>query len=121
MVNVLRAQNHRAIPIQLHSVGIKTPRPTFADDVNVIYNAVSTSLSSGQDVCLVVHSAAGMPGAEAINRLIAEGALEPKEGRGKLRRVVFIAAYVFPAGMVFDAKDFIRPEDPYFSIDVSRT
>lgn len=116
LAKALETRGHTSRIVQLHSVGRKSPRPTFADDVSVIYSAVSSEIVAGKDVCLVLHSAASMPGAEAINRLIADGALEG--GGGKLSRVVFIAAYVFPAGVVMDAKAFVRPEDPGYSIDV---
>ena len=67
-----------------------------------------------------------MPGAEAVNRLFAGGTIstngEDKDAAGKrggrLTAVVFIAAYTFPAGMVMDTRDFVRPEDPGYSIDV---
>lgn len=121
LLNNLKERGHAAKAVQLHPVGLKSPRPTFKDDVSVIYNAVSQGLETGTDVCLVVHSYTRMPGAECINKLVADGALETRNGRGKLVKAVFIAAYTFPAGFAMDAREFIRPEDPGFSIDVSPT
>ena len=59
-----------------------------------------------------------MPGAEAVNRLIVDKALEKGESRGRLVKVVFVAAYAFPAGFVMDARAMMGPETPGFSIDV---
>ena len=118
LVDALNERGYRARPLQLHSVGAKSTRPTFSDDVCVIYSAVVRELIRGNDVCLVVHSYAGMPGAEAVNKIISDGALEPGDGRGRLIRTVFIAAYTFPAGFVMDVRAMLGPENPAFEIDV---
>lgn len=114
----LTAKTYPTTPLQLPSVGLKSPRPTFADDVHEIYNAITTHLNAGKDVCLMLHSYAGMPGTEALNRLIAAGMLEPRAGKGKVVKVVFLAAYVFPAGFVMDAKEHVGAANPGLSIDV---
>ena len=118
LVDALNERGYRARPLQLHSVGAKSTRPTFSDDVCVIYSAVVQELIRRNDVCLVVHSYAGMPGAEAVNKIISDGALEPGDGRGRLIRTVFIAAYTFPAGFVMDVRAMLGPENPAFEIDV---
>jgi hypothetical protein len=118
LVDALAARGYRSRPLQLHSVGAKSTRPTFSDDVCVIYAAIVQELIQGNDVCLVVHSYAGMPGAEAINRIVSDGALEPLQGRGRLLRAVFIAAYTFPANFVMDVRAMLGPENPAFDIDV---
>jgi hypothetical protein len=118
LVDVLSTRGFTAVPLQLHSVGLKSTRPTFSDDVCVIYSAIARELIRGNDVCLVVHSYAGMPGAEAVNRIVSDDALEPLEGRGRLIKVVFIAAYAFPANFVMDVRAMLGPENPAFDIDV---
>ena len=118
LVDALRERGYHARPLQLHSVGAKSTRPTFSDDVCVIYSAIVQELIRGNDVCLVVHSYAGMPGAEAVNKIVSDGALEPGDGRGRLIRTVFIAAYTFPAGFVMDVRAMLGPENPAFEIDV---
>ncbi len=116
-------------PLQLHTVGRKTtpgPPPKYSDDVSVIYAAVTKQILDGKDVCLVLHSYAGMPGAEAINRLVKDGLVagtdeelfKDNHTMGKLIRVVFIAAYVFPPKVAFDPKDMVGASNPGFSIDV---
>lgn len=118
LVNALTARGYASVALQLHSVGLKSTRATFSDDVCVVYAAVARELLRNNDVCLVLHSYAGMPGAEAINRLISDGALEPLEGRGRLIHTVFIAAYAFPANFVMDVRAMLGPENPAFDIDV---
>lgn len=120
LVDVLTRQEYPTKTIQLRSVGLKTPRPTFQDDVQLIYDTVTQELQAGRDVCLVTHSFSGMPGAESLNKLIADGVLSPKEGYGNLIRAIFIAAFSFPAGFVLDACELLGSEDPGLSIDVSR-
>ena len=121
LVKALNDRGYRARSQQLHSVGGKSTRPTFSDDVCVIYAAITRELIQGNDVCLVVHSYAGMPGAEAINKIISDGALEPGSGRGRLLRAVFIAAYTFPANFVMDVRAMLGPDNPAFDIDVPLT
>lgn len=108
---------HKITPSQLASVGRKILRPTFSDDVNGIRDAVLNVLEKGDDAILVLHSYAGMPGSEAVNQLIDLGVLETQGEKGNLRRIVYIAAYMFPAGFKMDAKMFIGDSDPMFSID----
>ncbi|TKA74513.1 hypothetical protein B0A55_08048 [Friedmanniomyces simplex] len=115
----LNQQGYEAEAHQLASTGLKDPRPTFADDVSTIYKAVTAKLDQGYDVCLVLHSFAGVPGAEAVNRLTKEGRLEATGSSAKLVRVIFIAAYVFPVGFIMDAKLMLGPENPRFSIDAN--
>ena len=135
LLTTLHCLHLPAKPCQLPSVGLKTPRPTFASDVDEIHSTVSTALQAGEDVCLVLHSIAGMAGAEAVNRLLLaeesqqgassssssssnDGAAETGKKGGKLRRVIFIAAFAFPAGTALDAKEFIEAGNQYVSVDV---
>lgn len=72
-----------------------------------IGSKVQTELDTGRDVLLVLHSYAGLPGCEAVNRLVKNGALQNSPGRGNLSRVVFFAAQHFPTGFVVDDRDFV--------------
>lgn len=114
----LEKRGYRSRSLQLHSVGEKKTRPTFSDDVCVIYAAIARELIRGNDVCIVLHGYAGMPGAEAVNHIIKDGGLEPCTGRGRLIRTVFMAAYAFPAGFVMDVRALLKSESPAFEIDV---
>ncbi|KAK5125330.1 hypothetical protein LTR85_000439 [Meristemomyces frigidus] len=122
LISTLKAKGYSAQAHQLASVGLKERRPTFADDVEAIFAAVYSELVAGRDVTLLLHSYAGMPGAEAINRLLAEKRLASqaeggRDGRARLARVIFLAAYVFPIGFIMDAAMMVGPENPNFTID----
>ena len=119
LIATLTNRNHKALCLQLASVGLKSPRPTFEDDVRLITQSCLAEMEHGRNVLLVMHSMAGMCGAEAVNRIIAAGGLEKRQGKGGLVRVVLIAAYALPAGVVLDARDYVGPENPNLSIDVS--
>lgn len=53
---------YRIIPRPLYSAG--HPAATFEDDVAKIQSTISSELQSGQDVCVIVHSAGGCSGCE---------------------------------------------------------
>lgn len=118
LISTLTHRGHRAISLQLVSVGLKSPRPTFADDIDLITQGCAGEIEQGKDVLLVLHSMAGMCGAEAVNRIIAAGGLKERAGKGRLVRVVLIAAQALPAGMVLDAREYVGSENPNLSIDV---
>lgn len=119
LVTQLEKAGYGVTPHQLASVGLKDPAPTFADDVNGIVSAVTKVVNAGKDVILVLHSYAGMPGSEAVNKFIEldTPVAHASLSRGVLRRVVYISAYMFPPGFVMDAKMFVADSDPMFSID----
>lgn len=118
LLNVLRKRGYQTICLQQASVGLKSPRPTFTDDVELIAQACLGEIKQGRDVMLVLHSIAGICGSEAVNQIIAQGGLENCESKGRLVRVVLIASYALPAGMVFDARQYVGPDDPNLIIDV---
>jgi hypothetical protein len=121
LIDLLEARGHRAQAYQLAQTGIKAKRPLFEDDVAVIRPAVERELDDGHDVCLVLHSYAGMSGAEAVNQLMKDGYSEAMDGKGKLVRVIFLAAYAFPAGVPLDARAMVGPDNPDYTIDVHCT
>lgn len=121
LVAELREREVAITSHQLDSLGRKASPPAFADDVTGIRKAVNKVLEDNEDAILVLHSYAGMPGSEAVNLLIDLGALTAvsSKSRGRLRRVVNIAAIMFPAGFKMDPKMFIDDSDPAISIDDS--
>lgn len=60
LITALQERGYAASAIQLASVGLKEPPPTFQDDVSTIHSAVCALLEAGTDVCLVLHSYAGV-------------------------------------------------------------
>lgn len=147
LLPLTKALDARSIPsktVQLYTVGRKpaiagVKPPRYSDDVSVIYAGVVQELFEGRDVVLVLHSYAGIPGAEAVNRLIKDGVVEgvsttrpdsgvqvpepeedetPSKPMGSLVRIVFIAAHILPAKFLMDPKDYVGPDNPGFTIDV---
>lgn len=76
---------YKIVPLPLLSTG----QETSADDtVNHIRDATLTSLNAGEDVCLILHSAAGAFGTEAINRTLFHLSTNPAPG--KIIRIVYL-------------------------------
>lgn len=75
-------------------------------------------MQSGQDICLVLHSYAGLPGCEAVNRIVQAGGLQSGPNRpGRLVKVIFFSAHHTPTGLIMDVKNYIGPANPYFKLD----
>ncbi|KAL8831303.1 MAG: hypothetical protein Q9170_005361 [Blastenia crenularia] len=87
----------------LPSAGTVPAVLSFASDVSILRNAISSTLAVGKDVILVMHSYGAVVGCEALkgvkidetDLVVAAGA----EGKvGKVRRLVFIAGLLLPEG-----------------------
>ncbi|KAF2160491.1 hypothetical protein M409DRAFT_59966 [Zasmidium cellare ATCC 36951] len=119
-LDVLKTRGHNAISIDLLAIDTSKPRPTWEQEVLHITNSVLSQLTSGRDVVLVLHSYAGLPGCEALNRIVQAGALQPTaERKGRLLKAIFFYAHHAPTGLVMDVKAFVGPQNPAFSIDES--
>jgi pimeloyl-ACP methyl ester carboxylesterase len=81
--------------VDIPSVGANPPLKSFAPDVEVVKSAVNKVLASGKDVVMLYHSYGGAVGSEALADYLKEG---KKEGWGRIRRLVYIAAFVLPEG-----------------------
>lgn len=82
---------YRFVPISLPSVGISQPRPTWLDDVETIHKTITSEAEAGRSVCLILHSYAGIPGREAVNRFLSAS------GGGQhsaLERIIFLAGHL---------------------------
>jgi pimeloyl-ACP methyl ester carboxylesterase len=105
--------------INLPSVGAKPHLKSFTPDVEAVKSTLNKVLSSGKDVVMLYHSYGGAVGSEAladyVKRLQSGGA---KEGWGKIRRLVYIAAFVLPEGGSLMAALGFKAL-PWFIIDVS--
>ncbi|RAK73343.1 alpha/beta hydrolase [Aspergillus fijiensis CBS 313.89] len=80
----------------LPSTGTVSPgNPTMKDDIAALRAAISRMVSRGDSVVLVLHSAGGFLGCEAMQGL-DRGA---RGGEGGVVGIVFLAAAVFPVGL----------------------
>ena len=78
---------YRIIPRPLHSAG--NPG-TFDEDVAPTHSAIEAELQAGRDVCVIVHSAGGLSGCEAVNRVLSER----KPAYGNQIRMIFLASMI---------------------------
>lgn len=106
------AHGYNTVAISLASTGTASPgNPGLKDDVRGIRSAIEPLVQDGKELLLVLHSAGGFLGAEAIKGLsVKERAEEGKNGGVKM--IVFLAAGVWHEG-------FRHQPLPFFEFDVS--
>ena len=97
----------------LPSTGVPSPgNPTLADDTTTIRCLIESQINGDKDVVLVLHSAGGYIGCNAIQGLTAK----ERTGRGLkggVKRIVFLCAGIFEKG---STTGFM----PFFDIKVSK-
>ena len=81
------------------------------DDIVAIRSTVTNLVDKGQHVVLVVHSAGGFLGSNAIEGLGLK-ARQEKQLLGGVSKIVFLAGAIFPEG-------FKHAPLPFFTYDVS--
>ena len=117
--NALKKLGYTVHGVTLASVGANPHIQSFTPDVEAVKATLNKVLSSGKDVVMLYHSYGGVAGSEALAEYVKE--LEEgnmKEGWGKLRRLVYIAAFVLPEGGSMMAALGFKPL-PWFIIEVS--
>lgn len=99
----LEKANYRVHGVTIPSWGASPPLKNFDPDVLAIQDVLNSVLSSGKDVVLIMHSYGGVVGSEALKEYVNEVATGKggKQGWGKVRRLVFVAAFVMPEVGVF--------------------
>lgn len=117
-LDALEKRGYKAQCIELATVRTDKPRPTWDEEVFNISDQVLDEMKTGNDVCLMLHSYAGLPGCEAVNRIVQAGGLEPTADRKeRFHKVIFFAAHHTPTGLVMDIKNYIGPANPFFGLD----
>lgn len=84
--------------VHLASVGASPQIQFFDPDVQAIRTALEKLLSAGKDVVIVMHSYGGVVGSEALAEYIETPEKGQKSGHGKVKRIVFVCAFVLPEG-----------------------
>ena len=89
----LASYGYTVLPLTLPSIGSSPPTYDFTEDVTTIRNAVSHFVERGDEVILVLHDYAGIPGGESLQGL---GRPERKASglRGGVIRLIFIMAWM---------------------------
>ncbi|KUJ14639.1 alpha/beta-hydrolase [Mollisia scopiformis] len=99
---------------------------SFDPDVQAIRTVVDKVLSSGKDVVLVTHSYGGVVGCESLAEYVKTLESGHESGHGKVKRMVFVCAFVLPEGgslmaalqnkplpwFILDEKDIVNPANP---------
>lgn len=91
----LSEHGYPSVAVATPSVGSDPPAASMDVDIVAVEAAVKKILDAGDDVVLLMHSYGGGPGSEAAGR-IAEGLLKsgPVEGKGRIKRLAYVAAFV---------------------------
>lgn len=69
--------------------GTQETRATFSDEADNICSKISTEIESGETVCIVAHSAGGLPAVEGINRFLSKNS----DKRDNIQ-LVFVSAFL---------------------------
>ena len=88
---------YHCISTSLPSTGAPAPATPFERDVEVIRKTVLAELDRGQNVVLVTHSYAGVPGASALQGLSAKDRTRASFSTGVVA-FAMISAFIIPAG-----------------------
>ncbi|MCJ1402764.1 hypothetical protein MMC11_005985 [Xylographa trunciseda] len=95
---LLQSQGYATETVVLPSTGTVSPgNPSMDDDIAAVRATVEKLIGLGQDVLLVLHSAGGFLGSNAIESLGAKERSE-KGLKGGVVKIVFLAGAVFPEG-----------------------
>ena len=117
-----------AFAVSLPSVGGNPPVTSFDADVDAIISAITSVVDQCNDVILVFHSYGGMPGTEAVGRIV-EARRDTEKTNGKIKHLIYMSAHVpfegHTLGTVlseaFNGMDFGPVEKwqiPYWDYDV---
>jgi pimeloyl-ACP methyl ester carboxylesterase len=90
-------------------VGIDKPRTNFADEGANIHSKMVAEANKGQRVCVIAHSAGGVPAAEAVNKF-----LSTNSDKNSLLQLVFVASF-----MNRDRVRKIGSDDGWLEVDVN--
>lgn len=103
---------YSTLAVPLTSTGTASPgNPSLKDDVGGIRSAIEPLVHDGKELLLVLHSAGGFLGAEAIRGLSVKEQL--REGnQGGVKMIVFLSAGIWREG-------FHHQPLPCFEYDVS--
>ena len=104
---LLRASGHYSVSVAtLRSTGNPSPgNPTLEDDTGAIRNHIEHLVNGDNEVVLVLHSAGGFLGCNAIKGLTAKERT-PLGLKGGVKKIIFVCAGVFEKGTMTGALPF---------------
>ncbi|KAL8743198.1 MAG: hypothetical protein Q9184_008143 [Pyrenodesmia sp. 2 TL-2023] len=103
LIPLLELASYSIFAVTLPSSGTVPAVADFSLDVAAVRNAVSSTIATGKDVLLVLHSYGAVVGCEALKGIKVDEATRVVESEGQLRvgrvvKVAFIAGLLFPEG-----------------------
>jgi hypothetical protein len=98
---LLRAQGYPAETLTLLSAG-GPPSTSVAEDAEHIRKTLEPLIEQGKEVVLALHSYSGVPGSECVKGLTRKE-LEAQGKKGGIVAMVFVAAFLLPAGHSIDS------------------
>ncbi|MCJ1309511.1 hypothetical protein MMC25_003171 [Agyrium rufum] len=109
LATTLQQEGYEAVTAELVSSGTSSPgNPSLHDDVAAIRKVIAPLIEiEGKDVLLVLHSAGGFLGSNAIQGLTAK-AREAEEKKGGVFKIVFLTAGVAPVGFKHEPLPFFN-------------
>lgn len=96
----LSKHGYSSAAVTTPSVNSDPPVESMQPDVAAIMSVTRSKLESGNDVILVMHSYGGMPGTQASGQLVKDLKAAPPGVQGRIRRLVYISAWVPSEGDV---------------------
>lgn len=113
--SLLTADGYKTETAVLPSTGTTSPgNPGMKDDIAAIRTHLQDLVSQGEDVVLVLHSAGGFLGSEAM-----EGLSKKKDRQGEkggVLGIVFLSGAVFPEGYEHQPLPFAVVDVSFFSV-----
>ena len=120
VASLLQSQGFPTQILTLASTGSVSPgNPSMDDDIAAIRSKVSDLVSDGKEVVLVLHSAAGFLGSNAIEGLTNQARKE-KGLEGGVSKIVFVSGAVLPEGPLQAALPVYKIEVRRFCSRVSK-
>ncbi|OKL62293.1 hypothetical protein UA08_02305 [Talaromyces atroroseus] len=108
--SLLAADGFNTEAASLPSTGSTSPgNPTMKDDIDAIRQHIVSLVSRGDDVLLVLHSASGFLGSEAMQGLDMKRRQERGESGGVVG-IVFLTAGLIPEGLAHQTPPFFVVE-----------
>jgi pimeloyl-ACP methyl ester carboxylesterase len=93
----LSEHGYPSVAVTTPTVGSDPPATTMEVDIVAVEAAVRKVLDGGEDVVLMMHSYGGGPGSAAAGRIAEEQAAASGgsgDGKGRIKRLVYVAAFV---------------------------
>lgn len=128
VVKDLEKHGFPAFAVSLPSVGGESQVTSFEPDVNAITSAIISVLDADKDIIVVFHSYGGMPGTEAVGKVMQERR-DSKSAKARIKRLIYMSAHVPSEGQTlgtvfseaFNGMDFgpvAKWQIPYWDYDV---